>query len=172
MEQLEQDAAKHEASHEVLNVSRPKSLELNSLSSGHQVIRESPEFQLESAFPHQDINTVTATSLNERVTKDVEDSRRTAHAKSLDTSSQPSKKVKLKKAASISAPIRTKKGLHHSNSSPFRSPRQVHGSVMLRSREAEDGLGFGGAVRDPKKSTSSPELSSPPPFPKGSELTH
>ena len=76
--------------------------------------------------------------------------------------SQVPKKPKLKKSSSISSPIRDKKSLDHSAHSPFSSPRQGKNTMAVKSKEAEDRHGYMGFLGDPKKSSSSPELSSPP----------
>ena len=81
-----------------------------------------------------------------------------------DPSVQALKKVKLKKSSSISSPIRRRRDLDHSEHSPFTSPRQGR---SVKSKEAEDRPGYTNSIGDPKKSTSSPELSSPPAFHKG-----
>ena len=67
----------------------------------------------------------------------------------------------------MSSPIRRKGDLDHSAHSPFTSPRQGRNAMTVKSKEAEDKPGYLSFLGDPKKSSSSPELSSPPAVPKG-----
>ena len=85
----------------------------------------------------------------------------------VNASSQAPKKAKLKKSLSISSPIRSKREWDHSAHSPFTSPRQGRSTMAVKSKEAEDRHGYMAILGDPKKSSSSPELSSPPAVPKG-----
>lgn len=170
METPEKDAPQHRAISPAKKAERPKSLPYHSLSVEPRAIRESPEFALDRGFTEQDRKALT-TSLDAGASRGHQISPRSpkprGHSQDLDTSTQAPKKVKLKKSSSISSPFRSRRELDHSEHSPFTSPRQGRSSMGVKSKEAEDRLGYTSSVGDPKKSTSSPELSSPPAFPKG-----
>lgn len=170
METPEKDAPQHRAISPAKKAERPKSLPYHSLSVEPRAIRESPEFALDRGFTEQDRKALT-TSLDAGASRGHQIPPRSpkprGHSQDLDTSAQAPKKVKLKKASSISSPFRSRRELDHSEHSPFTSPRQGRSSMGVKSKEAEDRLGYTSSVGDPKKSTSSPELSSPPAFPKG-----
>ena len=173
MEAAQTDVPQHRTVTPVKKAERPKSLPYHSLKIESRVIRESPEFALDTVFTEQDKSALT-TSLDTGVSRGHQVPSRSPkpgrHTGELDTSAQARKKVKLKKALSISSPIRSRRDLDHSEHSPFTSPRLGKSSVAVKSKEAEDRLGYTGSVGNPKKSTSSPELSSPPTFPKGNRV--
>lgn len=139
---------------------RPKSVPYQSLKVERGVIRESPEFALNTEFTEQDSKPALTTNFDSGVNQPKQ------HSDKLDTSVQAPRNVKLRKSSSLSSPIRRKKDLDHSEHCPFASPRQGRSSVAVKSKEAEDRLDSLASVGDPKKSTSSPELTSPPAFPK------
>lgn len=167
METPETDAARHRTVSPAKKAERPKSLPYHSLTVDPPVIRESPEFALDRGFTEHDKSAFT-TSLDSGANRGHQIPSRSpklrGRSQDPDTSVQTPKKVKLKKASSISSPIRNRRDLDHSEHSPFTSPRQGR---SVKSKEAEDRLGYSSSVREPMKSTSSPELSSPPAFPKG-----
>ena len=167
METAETDPSRHRTVSPAKKAERPKSLPYHSLTIEPQVIRESPEFALDRGFPGQEKNAFT-TSLDSGANRAHQMPSRSpklwGRSQDPDTSIQNPKKVKLKKASSISSPIRNRRDLDHSEHSPFSSPRQRRG---VKSKEAEDRHGYTNSVHEPIKSTSSPELSSPPAFPKG-----
>ena len=162
------DPPRHRTVSPAKKAERPKSLPYQSLTVEPQVIRESPEFALDKGFPGQEKRAFT-TSLDSGANRGHQIPSRSpklrGRSQDPDTSVQNPKKVKLKKASSISSPIRNRRDLDHSEHSPFSSPRQRR---SVKSKEAEDRPGYTSSVREPVKSTSSPELSSPPAFPKGS----
>jgi len=168
METAETDPPRHRTVSPAKKAERPKSLPYHSLTVEPQAIRESPEFALDRVFPGQDKSAFT-TSLDSGANRGHQIPSRSpklrGRSQDPDTSVQTPKKVKLKKASSISSPIRNRRDLDHSEHSPFSSPRQRR---SVKSKEAEDRLGYTSSVHEPMKSTSSPELSSPPAFPKGS----
>lgn len=94
------------------------------------------------------------------LTLSLDSGSRVAQLRELETESQAPKKSKLKKSSSTNSPIRNK------SHSPFASPLQSRRSMIKKSKEAEDRLGLMSASGQPKKSSSSPELSSPPAFPR------
>lgn len=71
----------------------------------------------------------------------------------------------------MNSPVRGRTDFDHSAYSPFTSPRQERKTVAVKSKEAEDRHGYIGSLGDPKKSSSSPELSSPPAVPKGNHCS-
>lgn len=160
METPETEAPQHRTVSPAKKAERPKSLEVEP-----PVIRESPEFALDRVFTEHDKLHFT-TSLDSGANRGHQIPSRSprGHVQDPGPSVQALKKVKLKKSSSISSPIRRRRDLDHSEHSPFTSPRQGR---SVKSKEAEDRLGYTNNVGDPKKSSSSPELSSPPVFPKG-----
>lgn len=168
METAGTDPPRHRTVSPAKKAERPKSLPYHSLTVEPQVIRESPEFALDRGFPGQDKTSFT-TSLDSGSNRGHHIPSRSpklwGRSQDPDTGVQTPKKVKLKKASSISSPIRNKRDLDHSEHSPFSSPRQRR---VVKSKEAEDRHGYTTSIHEPMKSTSSPELSSPPAFPKGS----
>ncbi|XP_067044886.1 tuberin-like isoform X1 [Acropora muricata] len=100
------------------------------------------------------------------LTLSLDSGSRVAQLRELETESQAPKKSKLKKSSSTNSPIRNKSVLSQSLHSPFASPLQSRRSMAKKSKEAEDRLGLMSASGQPKKSSSSPELSSPPAFPR------
>ena len=167
METAETDPPQHRTVSPAKKAERPKSLPFHSLTVEPQVIRESPEFALDRGFPGQDKSAFTA-SVDAGANRGHQIPSRSpklwGRSQGPETSVQNPKKVKLKKASSISSPIRNRRDLDHSEHSPFSSPRQRR---VVKSKEAEDRHGYTSSVHEPMKSTSSPELSSPPAFPKG-----
>ena len=168
METPETEPPRHRTVSPAKKAERPKSLPYHSLTVEPQVIRESPEFAMDRGFPKQDKSAFT-TSLDSGANRGHQIPSRSpklrGRSQDPDTRVQAPKKVKLKKASSISSPIRNRRDLDHSEHSPFSSPRQRR---SVKSKEAEDRLGYTNSIHEPMKSTSSPELSSPPAFPKGS----
>ena len=168
METTETDPTQQRTVSLAMKAERPKSLPYHSLTVEPPVIRESPEFALDRGFPGQDKSAFT-TSLDSGANRGHQIPSRSpklrGRSQGPDTSVQTPKKVKLKKASSISSPIRNRRDLDHSEHSPFSSPRQRRG---VKSKEAEDRHGYTSNVHEAMKSTSSPELSSPPAFTKGS----
>jgi len=174
-EQKTEPAAKDHPQHHSITpakkAERPKSLPFHILGVDPPVIRESPEFALERVFPEQDRTDLTLSlDSGSRRAHQLPGSARSPKPRgavqSEDSSPQAPKKPKLKKSSSISSPIRNKRSLDHSSHSPFTSPRQGRSSMAVKSKEAEDRPGYMGMFGDPKKSSSSPELSSPPAVPK------
>ncbi|XP_015768229.1 PREDICTED: tuberin-like [Acropora digitifera] len=100
------------------------------------------------------------------LTLSLDSGSRVAQLRELETESQAPKKSKLKKSSSTNSPIRNMSVLSQSLHSPFASPLQSRRSMAKKSKEAEDRLGLTSASGQPKKSSSSPELSSPPAFPR------
>lgn len=168
METLETDPPRHRTLNPAKKAERPKSLPYHSLTVEPQVIRESPEFALDRGLAEQDKSDFT-TSLDSGANRVHQMPSRSpklrGRSQDPETRVQTPKKVKLKKASSISSPIRNRRDLDHSEHSLFSSPTQRR---SVKSKEAEDRLGVSSSVHEPMKSTSSPELSSPPAFPKGS----
>lgn len=168
METPETDPPRHRTLNPAKKAERPKSLPYHSLTVEPQVIRESPEFALDRDFAEQDKSDFT-TSLDSGANRVHQMPSRSpklrGRSQDPETRVQTPKKVKLKKASSISSPIRNRRDLDHSEHSLFSSPTQRR---SVKSKEAEDRLGVSSSVHEPMKSTSSPELSSPPAFPKGS----
>lgn len=167
METPEVDVLQHRTVSPAKKAERPKSLPYHSLSVEPRVIRESPEFALDRVFNEHDKSAFT-TSLDSGASRGHQIPSRSpkprGHVQDPNPSVQALKKAKLKKSSSISSPIRRRRDLDHSEHSPFTSPRQPR---SVKSKEAEDRLGYTSSVGDAKKSTSSPELSSPPAFSKG-----
>ena len=165
METVQGDVPQGRTINPAKKAERKKSVPYQSLEEEHGVIRESPEFALDTVFSK------TATSFDSGVSRYHLDPSRfpqpKQHGDKLDTSDQVPRKVKLRKSSSFSSPTMARKALDHSEHSPYASPRQGRISIAVKSKEAEDRLFSPASVGDPKKSTSSPELSSPPAFPKG-----
>lgn len=155
---------------------RPKSLPFHVPNADPPVIRESPEFALDKVFPEKGKAALTmsldsGSSRFNQLPAPKRSPKPRGAIKNPDSGSQASKKGKLRKSSSINSPIRRKDKLHHSSHSPFASPLQIRKAVAIKSKEAEDRHGFMSVSANPKKSSSSPELSSPPAFAKGLGIT-
>lgn len=170
METVQGDVPQGRTINPAKKAERKKSVPYQSLEEEHGVIRESPEFALDTVFSKTDTKSAPTTSFDSGVSRYHQDPSRfpqpKKHGDKLDTSDQVPRKVKLRKSSSFSSPTMARKALDHSEHSPYASPRQGRISIAVKSKEAEDRLFSPASVGDPKKSTSSPELSSPPAFPK------
>ncbi|RMX59744.1 hypothetical protein pdam_00021002 [Pocillopora damicornis] len=170
METVQGDVPQGRTINPAKKAERKKSVPYQSLEEEHGVIRESPEFALDTVFSKTDTKSAPTTSFDSGVSRYHQDLSRfpqpKQHGDKLDTSDQVPRKVKLRKSSSFSSPTMARKALDHSEHSPYASPRQGRISIAVKSKEAEDRLFSPASVGDPKKSTSSPELSSPPAFPK------
>ena len=174
METVQGDVPQGRTINPAKKAERKKSVPYQSLEEEHGVIRESPEFALDTVFSKTDTKSAPTTSVDSGVSRYHQDLSRFPQPKQqgdkLDTSDQVPRKVKLRKSSSFSSPTMARKALDHSEHSPYASPRQGRISIAVKSKEAEDRLFSPASVGDPKKSTSSPELSSPPAFPKGTNI--
>ena len=174
METVQGDVPQGRTANPAKKAERKKSVPYQSLEEEHGVIRESPEFASDTVFSKTDTKSAPTTSFDSGVSRYHQDPSRfpqpKQHVDKLDTSDQAPRKVKLRKSSSFSSPTMARKALDHSEHSPYASPRQGRISIAVKSKEAEDRLFSPASVGDPKKSTSSPELSSPPAFPKGTNI--